>query len=326
MTAAARRGRAPLAAAAVAALALALVALAPSPADAGLFSSGRSSSSYRPSSSSSYFSKPVSSGYGYKPSYKTTSTFSAPKPGASAPFGSAGYASPSNFGNSFLGGRPGAASYGSSKPPTMPVKPYGSAGGSYRPSKPSKMTSLAVPFAVGAGAGALTSAAFRSGQRSCGDGRLECFESPCDRARMQCAPARDAGRLRRVRCPSGLGFSECWAAGGGERLSDGRLDEGDAPTFICMGKARPRSNGDVVAQCFDYNAASKSRRSGAADGDDRPLTAGDVLAGDPALPTSRAMGYDGQQTYYNGAGGVGGARVVMVGVVAAAVALAAAAV
>jgi hypothetical protein len=335
----------PLFFAAASAAVLAALALA-SPAEAGLFSSSRGSSSgfrsssYRPSSSSSsYYSKPVSSGYGYKPSYRTTTpTFSAPKPGASAPFGSGGYASPSNFGNSFLGGKPGAASYGSSgsKLPTMPVKkPLGSGYG-YRPSRPTnKMTSLAVPFAVGAGAGALTSAAFRSGQRSCGDGRLECFESACARARMQCPGAQSqnggsgytsSSYLRRVRCPPATGFAECWAAGGGQRVADGRLDDGDAPTFLCMGKARPRSSGDLVAQCFDYAGAAdakSSKRGAGAVEDDDGLTAADVLAGDPSLPTSRAMGYG---AYGSGAGGVGGkvggaARLVVGGMAAAAVLL-----
>jgi hypothetical protein len=107
-----------------------------------------------------------------------------------------------------------------------------------------------VPLALGAGAGVLTSAAFRSGQRSCGDGRTECFGAGCDQARRQCPGAQDL-RLRRIRCPS-PNFRECWAAGGEQMFADGRLDATESPAFLCMGPARPRSAGDVVASCFSY--------------------------------------------------------------------------
>jgi hypothetical protein len=299
----------------VALVVVALAVAAPQPARAGLFSSGSSrssfgggSSSFRPStssfrtsSSSSY--KPVSSGYGYKPTYKPPTTsgtpsFSAPRPGASAPFGRAAAAPPSNFGSSYLGGRPGAGSYGGSgavgaRPPGYPSA-GGAAGlatggaGAVKPGrKPSSMTSLAVPFAVGAGAGALTSAAFRSGQRSCGDGRLVCFQSGCDEARREC-PSADASRLARVRCPDRR-YAECWAAAPNAELLGGRSAASAPPAFICQGKARPRSNADVVAQCYNRAAAAVDEGEGEDDG----LTAGQVLAGDPAYPTSKALAAPG---------------------------------
>jgi hypothetical protein len=323
----------------------ALVLLLPTGAVAGLFSSSRSSgsgSSYRPSSSSSSSYKPVSSGYGYRPTYKPsgTPTFNAPKPGASAPFSSASYAPPSNFGNSFLGGRPGAGSYGTGgssygyRPSSNKPLGYPAAGGAaglataggaasssssmFKPSRPSKMTSLAVPFAVGAGAGALTSAAFRSGSKSCGQGGFECFQSGCDQARRQCAPAARF-RLRRVRCPDSS-FSECWAAGGDSMFADGKLDQTESPAFLCMGKARPRSKGDVVAQCFNYQKAKNAAQQ---QQDDDHITAEQLLAGDPALPTTKAFAAPAGAYPYNGAGAVGrgGGMAVVVAAVAVAFAV-----
>lgn len=99
-------------------------------------------------------------------------------------------------------------------------------------------------------------------------------------------------------------------------FADGKLDSTESPTFLCMGKARPRSKGDVVAQCFNYQKAKN-----AAQQDDDHITAEQMLAGDPAYPTTKAFAAPAGAYPYNGAGAVrrgGGVAAVVAAVVAVA--------
>jgi hypothetical protein len=157
-------------------------------------------------------SRPVSSGYGYRPTFTPAAApFRPPSTGATTGRIPGGAAVP------MAGGAAGAASA------------LGRGGRS--------STSLVVPFALGAGSGLLISSALRSGQR-CGDGRLVCYREACAQAQGMCAGARGLP-LARAPCP--IGFAECWAAGG--------AGGSGGAAFVCNGKANPSGPSDVQASC-----------------------------------------------------------------------------
>ena len=191
----------------LAALSALLLALLASPAAARRAGGGFGGGFGRASS------RPVSSGYGYRPTF-TPAAGAAPKATPAA------------------AGRPLGAGAASSAVPM--------AGGAAGAMRARTRTPLIVPFALGAGSGLLVSSALRSGQR-CGDGRLECYRDACSQALSSCSAARGA-RLARAPCPPG--FGECWAAG-----PEGAAG-GQEAAFVCNGRANPVGPSDVQATCM----------------------------------------------------------------------------
>jgi hypothetical protein len=189
---------------------------------------------------------PVSSGYSYRPTF--TPAAAGPKTGTTAPRPGGGGGGGGGSSVAGMSGAATAANLAARRP--MP---------------------LIVPFALGAGGGLLVSSALRSGQR-CGDGRLECYREPCAQAQGQCAPAAGAA-LARAPCPAGGAFAECWAAGG---------SAGQAPDFVCNGKANPSGPSDVQAACLTPDEAGGSggttRNGGGGGGGGGRVAGGGALA------------------------------------------------